>query len=96
MPNIVTQHQEEINKICQNSGIIYLGIFGSQARDDAGENSDVDLLVEYHDSPGLIGFIRTKQQFEKLFNRKVDLVTKNGMSKYLSPYIEQDIKKIYG
>ena len=32
MSNLIRQHQTEIDKICQDSGIIYLAIFGSEAR----------------------------------------------------------------
>lgn len=96
MSNLIKQHQQEINTICEKTGISYLAIFGSQARDEAMEDSDVDLLVEFKDTPGLVKFIRTKHQFEEIFKRKVDLVTKKGLSKYLAPYIKADLQKIYG
>lgn len=96
MTNIVSQSQDQINKICENTGINYLALFGSQARGDQNTNSDIDLLVEFDETPGLISFIRTKQKFETLFNRKVDLVTKNGLSKYLKPYVQEDLQVLYG
>ncbi len=96
MDNLLSQHQQEINRICQESGISYLAIFGSEARGEAREDSDVDLLVEFKDAPGLIGFIGIKQQFEKILDRKVDLVTKGGLSKYIAPYVVKDIRQIYG
>lgn len=95
MTNLVQESRDQIDKICQDTGITYLALFGSQARGDQRDNSDIDLLVEFKETPGLISFIRTKQQFEKLFNRKVDLVTKNGLSKYLQPYIQKDLQVIY-
>ena len=96
MSNLILKHQQEINRICQESGIKYLAFFGSQARQEARVGSDVDLLVEFKDTPGLIEFIHTKQQFEKVLNRKVDLVTKKGLSKYIAPYVMKDIQQIYG
>jgi uncharacterized protein len=96
MTNIVQKSLSGIKKICQDSGITYLAVFGSQARGDQTAGSDVDLLVDFQDTPGLISFIRTKQQFEKLLNKKVDLVTKNGLSRHLKPYIGQDLQVIYG
>ncbi|KUK79695.1 MAG: DNA polymerase beta subunit [Microgenomates bacterium 39_7] len=96
MTNIIQQSQVDIDRICKDAGITYLAIFGSQAREDQTDTSDVDLLVEFEETPGLISFIRTKQQFEKVFDRKVDLVTKNGLSKYLKPFIQQDLQVIYG
>lgn len=96
MTSIVQNSRDEIDKICRDAGITYLALFGSQARGDQNIDSDVDLLVEFKETPGLIGFIRTKQQFEKVFDRKVDLVTKNGLSKYIRPYIQKDLHVIYG
>lgn len=96
MTNIVHKSQEDIEKICKEDGITYLALFGSQSRGDQNINSDIDLLVEFKETPGLISFVKTKYKFEKLFNKKVDLVTKKGLSKYLEPYIQKDLHKIYG
>ena len=96
MTSVIQNSQDAIDTICKNADITYLALFGSQARGGENKNSDIDLLVEFKEAPGLISFIRTKQQFEKIFDRKVDLVTKNGLSKYLKPYIQKDLQKIYG
>lgn len=96
MTNFIQNYLPKINQICEESGIIYLGVFGSQARDDARENSDVDLLVEFKETPGLIKFINTKNKFENVLCKKVDLVTKKGLSKYIQPFVNKDIYQIYG
>ncbi|OGG14063.1 hypothetical protein A3D77_00965 [Candidatus Gottesmanbacteria bacterium RIFCSPHIGHO2_02_FULL_39_11] len=96
MNNLIHRHQDEINRVCQEAGIRYLALFGSHAREEAKEKSDVDLLVEFKNTPGLIEFIQTKHQFEKVLKRKVDLVTKKGLSKYIASYITRDLQKIYG
>lgn len=96
MTTIVQQSQKKINKICKDAGIVYLALFGSRARGDQSKNSDFDMLVEFKESPGLISFIRTKQQLEKALGQKVDLITKKGLSSYLKPYIQKDLEQIYG
>lgn len=96
MTSIVQNSSKNIEKICQESGISYLALFGSQARGDQEINSDVDLLVEFKETPGLVDFIKTKHKFENLFNKKVDLVTKKGLSKHLRTYIYSDLQKLYG
>lgn len=60
MISIVQKYQDKIDKICRDAGISHLALFGSQARGDQETNSDVDLLVEFKETPGLISFIRTK------------------------------------
>lgn len=96
MNKLIQKHQKQIERICKASGISYLAVFGSQSRGDAKTNSDVDLLVEFKQTPGLIEFIRTKQLFESVLNTKVDLVTKKGLSKYIEPLLRKDLYQIYG
>lgn len=96
MIDIIESSREKIEKICKDAGISYLAVFGSHARGTQKSNSDVDLLVEFEKTPGLIDFIRTKNNLESVLNRKVDLVTKDGLSKYIKPHIQKDLQVIYG
>ena len=66
-------------------------IFGSNARNEANENSDIDLLVEldYSEKIGL-QFIQMKFDLEKLLNKSVDLVSSNGISKHIKSNIDKD------
>ena len=67
-----------------------IGIFGSFAREDFKDDSDIDLLIDY-DQPLGIEFIDLAEELEKILNRKVDLVSKNGIKpKYLEE-IEKDL-----
>ena len=52
-----------------------LSIFGSVARDEAGKDSDVDLLVEFTEPVGLFEFARLQQFLEQVLDARVDLVT---------------------
>ena len=65
-----------------------IGLFGSFARDEVKENSDIDILVEFY---GGIGweFIDLKQFLEEMLDREVDLVTKEA----LKPELKEDILK---
>ena len=65
-----------------------IGVFGSFARNEANENSDIDILVEFYDDIGW-EFIDLKRFLEKKLDRKVDLVTKGA----LKPKLEEDILK---
>ncbi len=96
MTQVIQSSRAAIDKLCQEAGISYLALFGSQSRGDMRVDSDVDLLVEFKETPGLIRFIQTKNKFEEIFKKKVDLVTKKSLSKYLKPYVVKDLQKIYG
>jgi len=86
---------KQIKTVAKKNAVAYLALFGSYARGDQKSNSDIDLLVEFKKPVGLIHLIHTEHEFEKIFNKKVDLITKKGLSKYLRPFIEPDLKVIY-
>ena len=69
-------------------GITRLGVFGSVARGDDNENSDVDLFVDME--PKITTITRLKEFLEKLLNRSVDLVRKH---KHLNPFLLKEIEK---
>ncbi len=64
-----------------------LGVFGSYVRGDAKRSSDLDILVEFHQAPSLLEFIRMEDDLSNKLGIKVDLV----MKKTLKPHIGQRI-----
>ncbi|MGL6269779.1 MAG: nucleotidyltransferase family protein [Chitinophagaceae bacterium] len=67
-----------------------LGLFGSYARGDFNEKSDIDILVDFNDRIG-IKFITLAQELEDIFHTKIDLVSRKGIkSKYL-PFVEKSL-----
>ncbi len=90
---------EEIRMIAEyfrNKPVLRAFLFGSFSRGDAEENSDVDILVEldYSKHVGL-GFVGMKLDLENRLRKKIDLVSSEAISKYISPFIENDKKLIY-
>lgn len=71
-------------------------LFGSYARNDADNKSDIDILVDldYSQKIGL-HFIQMKIDLEKILNKEVDLVSSNGLSKYIKPIIDSEKELIY-
>ena len=54
-------------------GLLKLGVFGSVARNEAGEGSDIDIVVETK-VPDLLRMVNLKDDLEELLNLRVDLV----------------------
>jgi uncharacterized protein len=59
--------------------ITRLGIFGSYARGQQTEASDLDILVDYGQPPTLLKLIELRDYLSQLFALKVDVVTPNGL-----------------
>jgi uncharacterized protein len=75
--------QAQIDAFCRRNHIRRLSLFGSVLREDFGENSDVDVLVEFEPEhiPGL-EFFRMERELSELVGRKVDLSTPGFLSRY--------------
>lgn len=71
-------------------------LFGSYLNGEADENSDIDILVdlEYIKNIGF-AFLDMQMELEELLNKKVDLVSSKGLSKYLKPSIDKQKRLIY-
>lgn len=67
-----------------------LGLFGSIVRDDFTSESDIDIVVDFTQPIG-VEFIDLADELEKLLNRKVDLVSKNGISPKYFQAIQPEI-----
>ena len=84
--------RERIVAFCRKHGIRRFAIFGSALRSDFSDESDVDVLVEFHPDrvPTLFDVARMEQELSALFGgRKVDLRTPGD----LSPYFREDVLK---
>ena len=60
-------------------GVAHLALFGSVARDEAGQGSDVDLLVEFDRPVGLFRFLELQRHLEDLLRCGVDLGTPQSL-----------------
>ena len=68
----------------QDMGVESLSLFGSLARDEATDRSDVDLLVEFDQPIGLFQFIRVQQYLQDILGvDKVDLVMPDALHEEL-------------
>jgi len=74
----------------KNQGVRRIGLFGSFARNEGRSRSDLDFLVEL-ERPTFDNFMNLAFLLEKLFVRKVDLVTPDSLNKHVRPYIEKEV-----
>ncbi len=71
-------------------GVQGLALFGSMARDRAGEESDIDILVRFEGPATSARYFGLQFYLEDLLGRPVDLVTDKALRPELRPYIERE------
>lgn len=94
--NLSSQHINKIRSFFSDRPVKKAYVFGSYSRDEADENSDIDILVELdHTTPIGMKFFTYKDELEQILKKKVDLVSYEGISKYIKPLIDKDKILIY-
>ena len=79
----LSTHRPELEAL----NVASLSVFGSVARGDAGEESDVDILVSFSKPVGLFEFLDVKAYLEDLLGVSVDLVTEDALKPPLREHI---------
>ena len=72
----------------------YMGVFGSYIRDEQKRTSDLDLLVEFYETPSLFQYIRFENYLSKLLGVKVDLVMKDALKPAIGKHILKEVVQV--
>lgn len=75
----------------QKYRISELGIFGSYARGDFNEKSDIDILVDFDSRIDGFDYIRLAHELEDTFHQKIDMVSRKGIKPQYLPYVEKNL-----
>jgi predicted nucleotidyltransferase len=81
----------------REKGITHLAVFGSVARGDATEDSDIDLVVEIDETRkfSLLDLIGVEHNFGDLSGRKVDVLTRRSLDSDLVAEVEKDAVHVF-
>lgn len=85
---------DELRQVLKAHGVVGASIFGSYARGEAREDSDLDILVDYADGVSLFDHFDLRDELVKHSGKRVDLVSSRALSRHFRPYIEKDKVKI--
>jgi len=83
---IMTEHKKELK---EKYKIKEIKVFGSYARGEQKETSDMDLIVDFEETPTLIELLRLEEEIEKILGIKVDLLTEECISPFIKPYVKE-------
>jgi predicted nucleotidyltransferase len=86
---------KELNPSYEKEGVKLLGLFGSYSRNDANENSDIDILIEttplflekYRGLKAYVKLDEIKSDLEKAFHKNIDIVDRQGLLQHNNCYI---------
>jgi predicted nucleotidyltransferase len=88
--NTLKEQRNIILRIAEKHGAYNIRVFGSVARNEENSNSDLDLLVNFESDRSLFDLIGFKNEIEETMKIKVDIVSENGLNKYIRDFILED------
>ena len=94
--NEIKQRIKENSHILKQYHIGRIGIFGSYARGNATENSDIDLIVDFTDTISLFQYVRLTDSIAAVLDQNVDLVTIDGLKPRIQNTIMKQVELIEG
>ena len=77
--------------LAERFGVVALRLYGSFARDQAGSDSDVDILVRFDSPPDWKRYFGAQAYLEDLLGRPVDMATRQELRAEIRPYVEQEV-----
>lgn len=83
--------KDNINELHDDYYVSKIGVFGSCARGEADETSDVDILVEFNRSVDLFHFIGLQNRLAEILGRKVDLTTPRALKPLIKDQILEEV-----
>jgi len=92
MLNLIENNKLELQRLCEKYDIKTMYVFGSATTGDFNESSDIDILISFKEIPFekyTDNYFDLHVELERLFNRKVDLLTERSLS---NPYFIQSVE----
>ena len=92
MFNLIDRNKQELQTLCEKYDIKTMHVFGSATTSDFNDSSDIDILISFKEIPFekyTDNYFELHEMLEKLFNRKVDLLTERSLS---NPYFIKSIE----
>jgi|SRR6056297_1726004 len=94
LDSCITRLQNNMSAMNKEYDVKSIAIFGSYLHDNQDEESDLDLLVEFEESPTLFQFIRLENYLSDLLGMDVDLVMKDALKPGIAKRVKEEARKI--
>lgn len=90
---LIKRNRSALRRLGEKYQVSKMYVFGSVTNDSFSETSDIDILISFHDLPidqYTDNFFELHDDLEKLFGRKVDLLTESSIS---NPFFKEKVQK---
>ena len=87
--------RSRVADVCRKNEVTRLRVFGSYARGEATEASDIDLIAEFSAPKSLLDIVRIEREMSAALGLRVDLLTVGAISPYIRERIVDDLRVIY-
>jgi len=92
--HIADRLREELPRLRREYAVSSLGLFGSYVRGEQRRGSDLDVLVEFSDVPGMLRFLDLERDLSRLLGVAVDLVQKEALKPAIGKRIRDEVLPI--
>ena len=86
---------QKLIEICKANDIAMVGVFGTMARGEQTERSDIDLLVRPGKPKSLLSLVTLEREISDALGRRVDILTEGALSPYLRDRILGELQVLY-
>ena len=90
LKDLLQEKREDILRLAKEYGAFNVRVFGSVARGEADEKSDIDLLVTLENGRSLLDLVGLWMDLEELLQRKVDVVSEGGLRGGFGEHVLKD------
>jgi predicted nucleotidyltransferase len=93
MQRIIEDKIDALKEMCKTFDVKTMYVFGSVCTDNFNDTSDIDILISFKDisiEKYTDNYFELHYRLEKLFNRKIDLLTENSLS---NPYFIESVEE---
>jgi predicted nucleotidyltransferase len=88
---LISQLRSDLPRLQREYAVRSLGLFGSYLRGKQKKGSDLDILVDFEEVPGMFRFLDLERELSQLLNVRVDLVQKEALKPAIGKRILQEV-----
>ncbi|MBA3066805.1 nucleotidyltransferase family protein [bacterium] len=88
--NLNADKAKKMQEFCRQNDIRKISVFGSRARGDYKRDSDIDFLVKFKKTKGLLELLSMEFELENIFGKKVEIITEGSVPVFLKNAIMEE------